>query len=75
MLHILKDVVKERAIYNKAMEGIDELEKVKVSFKKNLFEERCREYARHNMTDFYNSFSFKKDFVLEGDLIQTKNKV
>lgn len=69
LLHNLKNVVKERAIYNKAMEGIDELEKIKVSFKKNLFEDNCREFARHNIADFYNSYAFKKDFVLEGDMI------
>lgn len=74
LLHILKNTVKERALYTKAMEGIDELEKIKVSFKKNLFEDNCREYARHNLTDFYNSIQFRKDFVMEGDMISSKDK-
>lgn len=75
MLHTLKKAVKDRAIYKKALDGIDELEKIKVTMKKTFFEDQAREFARHNLTDFYKSSSFNKEFAIEGDMIVTKNKV
>jgi len=75
LLHTLKKIVADRAIYERALKGHEETERVHVRFTKDQFEHEVRDLARHNVSAFYSTDVFQKEFRLEDDKwIATKNK-
>lgn len=76
LIHTLKKIVNDRAIYERALKGIEETERVHVRFTKDQFEHEVRDLARHGILDFYNTDAFKKDFKLEDEkFIVTKKMI
>lgn len=77
LLHSLKKIVDDRAIYERALKGTDESERVHVRFSKEQFEHEVRDLARHNVASFYASPAFQKCYVMEADgkTIATKERV
>lgn len=75
LLHTLKNAAKNQAVYERALSGLDETEKVQVKVKIDFFENEAREFARHNLIDFYKSQAFSKEFRIEQDQIVSINKV
>lgn len=75
LLHTLKIAAKNQAVYERALSGLDESEKVQVKVKIDFFENEAREFARHNLIDFYKSPAFSKEFRIEGGNIVSINKV
>lgn len=67
MLHTLKKIVADRAIYERALKGLEETEQVPVRFAKDQFEHEVRDLARHNVAAFYKTPEFLKEFRLEDD--------
>jgi hypothetical protein len=64
LLHTLKNVAKNQAVYDRALNGLDENEKIQVKVKLDYFENEAREFARHNLIDFYKSPAFAREFKL-----------
>lgn len=75
LLHTLKNAAKNQAVYDRALEGLDETQKVLVKVKVDFFETEAREFARHNLIDFYKSSAFMKEFRVENGYIHSINKV
>jgi DNA replication licensing factor MCM2 len=75
LLHTLKNAAKNQAVYDRALGGMDETEKVQVKVKLDFFENEAREFARHNLIDFYNSPAFLKEFKIDQAHIVSINKV
>ena len=75
LLHTLKNAAKNQAVYDKALNGLDESEKVQVKVKLDFFENEAREFARHNLIDFYKSPAFAREFKIDKDHILSINKV
>ena len=75
LLHTLKNAAKNQAVYERALSGLDETEKVQVKVKIDFFENEAREFARHNLIDFYKSQAFSKEFRIEQDQIVSINKM
>ena len=76
LIHTLRKIVADRAIYERALKGIEEHERVHVRFSKDQFEHEVRDLARHGVLDFYKSDAFKKEFNLEDEkFITTKHRV
>jgi hypothetical protein len=46
-----------------------------VRIKQDFFENEAREFARHNLLDFYKNPAFLKEFKIEKDHILSINKV
>jgi hypothetical protein len=67
LLHSLRKIVEDRAIYERALKGCDEAERVNVRFSKDVFEHEVRDLARHNVASFYASQAFQMEFKMEDD--------
>jgi DNA replication licensing factor MCM2 len=75
LLHTLKVAAKNQAVYDRALNGLDETEKLFVKVKLDYFENEAREFARHNLIDFYKSPAFSREFRIEKDHLVSINKV
>jgi DNA replication licensing factor MCM2 len=75
LLHILTKVAQDRAIYEKIMRGIEEVERVEVSIPIDQFEYEARDFTNSNINDFFKSQAFAKEFHIEGRLIKTTTKI
>lgn len=75
LLHTLKNCAKQQAIYERALKGLDETEKVDVKVRLDVFENDVREYAKHNLIDFYKSPAFVREFKMENGEIKSINKI
>jgi DNA replication licensing factor MCM2 len=75
LLHTLKIAAKNQAVYDRALNGLDETEKVQVKVKMDFFENEAREFARHNLMDFYKSAAFLREFKIDKDHICSINKI
>ena len=53
LLHTLRRIIDDRAIYERAMKGLEDGEKVEVKLPLDAFENEVRDFARHNLMDFY----------------------
>ena len=68
-------MAQERAIYEKIIRGVEELEKVEVKIALDQFEHEARDFSHHNIADFYKSGMFTKEFAIEGRYIKTTTKI
>lgn len=75
LVHLLKKIVNDRAIYEKYIKGIEQVEKVDVRIPIDTFEHEARDYAHASLTDFYKSSLFNKDFKFDGRHILTTTKI
>lgn len=62
-------------MYEKFIKGIEEMEKIDVRIPIEQFEHEVRDYAHHNVSQFYASTHFNKDFKIEGRHIVTSTKI
>lgn len=67
-------LVKERAIYEKVLRGIEDAERVEVRIPIDQFEHEARDYG-HNLNEFFKSGAFLKEFTIEGRHIKTTTKI
>ena len=74
LLHTLMQLVKERAIYEKVLRGIEDAERVEVRIPIDQFEYEARDFG-HNLTEFFKSTAFLKEFTIEGRHIKTTTKI
>lgn len=51
------------------------MEKIDVQVPIDTFEHEARDFANHNLQDFYKSSHFNKDFKIEGRHIVTTTKI
>lgn len=75
LFHTLQKIVRDRAIYEKAIQGLDDMEKVIVKVNLDYFENETKDFSSHNRIDFYKSAKFLKQYRLEDNKIVTINKV
>lgn len=75
LLHTLKKIMEERAQYIRALQGLENIEPVISAVPIDYFENESKDFARHNLLDFYNSPLFRKSYKKEGDKIVTLNKI
>ena len=75
LLHTLKKMVTERAIYEKIIRGIEDTEKVEVHIPVDQFENEARDFSHHNVQEFLKSSFFNKEFKIEGRNIKTTAKI
>ena len=68
-------MVTDRAIYEKFIKGIEEAERIEVKIPIDQFEHEARDFSSHNVSDFYKSGMFGKDFRIEGRYIFTTAKI
>lgn len=62
LFHILSKLVQEKAVYEKIVRGIEEMEKIEVKIPLEQFEHEARDFSSHNVTDFLKSPLFFKEF-------------
>jgi len=74
LLHTLMSLVKERALYEKYMRGVEEAERFEISIPIDQFEHESRDYG-HNLSEFFKSTAFLKEFTIEGRHIKTTTKI
>jgi hypothetical protein len=75
LYHTLKKLVNEKAIYERYVRGLEDGEAIEVQVSIDQFEHEARDFAQHNVTDFYKSSLFNKEFTIEGRFIKTINKI
>jgi DNA replication licensing factor MCM2 len=75
LYHTLCKLVNEKAVYEKIVRGVEDLEKVEVKIPIEQFEQEARDVQAHHMTDFLKSSLFVKEFVLEGRYIKATTKI
>ncbi len=75
LLHILQKMVQDRALYEKILRGVEEVERVEVKIPLDQFEYEARDFSNHNVTDFFKSSIFVKDYQIEGRHIKTTTKI
>lgn len=61
-------------MYDKIMKGVDNEERIEVRIPLDHFEQEAREFSSHNLTDFFKSKVFIKDFQIDGRHIKTVAK-
>jgi len=74
LLHTLMQLVKELAIYEKVLRGVEDAERVEVRIPIDQFEHESRDYG-HNLSEFFKSTAFLKEFIIEGRHIKTTTKI
>jgi hypothetical protein len=67
-------LVKERAIYEKVLRGVEDAERVEVRIPIDQFEHEARDYG-HGLNEFFKSAAFLKEFAIEGRHIKTTTKI
>jgi len=75
LLHILTKMVQEKAIYEKYVKGIEEMERLEIRIPLDQFEYEARDFSNHNITDFLKSNLFVRDFQIDGRHIKTTTKI
>jgi DNA replication licensing factor MCM2 len=75
LLHVLSKLVSEKALYEKILRGIEELDRIEVTITLEQFEHEARDFTSSNITEFYKSHGFLKDYRLEGRAIKTVTKI
>jgi DNA replication licensing factor MCM2 len=75
LVHLLKKMVNDRAIYEKFIKGIEEMDKIDVKIPIEQFEHEARDFSSHNVSDFFKSGLFNKDFKIEGRFIHSTLKI
>lgn len=75
MYHLIKKITTDRAIYEKYVKGIEEMEKIDVRIPKEQFEHEARDFGGQHVQDFYKSGTFSKEFRIEGTYIHTTTKI
>jgi hypothetical protein len=59
----------------KYTKGIEEAERIEVSIPLEQFEHEARDFSNHNVTDFFSSSLFKKDYLIEDRQIKTTTRI
>jgi len=75
LLHILSKLIQDAAIYQKIVKGVEEQERIEVKFPLDQFEHEARDFSSHNLTDFFKSPMFMRDYQIEGRHIKTITKI
>jgi hypothetical protein len=75
LLHILSKMVQEKAIYEKFVKGIEDVDRIEVKIPLDQFEYEARDFSNHNVTDFLKSTAFVKEYTLDGRHIKTTTKI
>ncbi len=75
LLHILIKLVQEKALYEKIMKNIEEAERVEVKIPLDQFEYEARDFSSHNVTEFFKSPVFLREFSIEGRHIKGTTKI
>ncbi len=75
LLHILKKIVEDKATYYKIVHGVEELERVEVSVALDQFEHEARDFTSTNLTEFFKSQAFQKEYAIEGRFIKATTKI
>lgn len=57
------------------MRGIEEAERIEVKIPLDQFEYEARDFSNHNLTEFFKSPAFLKDYQIEGRTIKTTTKI
>ncbi len=68
-------MIDDRAIYERVLKGLEDFERVEVKCPQETFENEARDFARHNLLDFYNHPEFKKKYRVEDNHSVTNGKV
>lgn len=71
LFHILKQMAKERARYQKLVQG-EEAPIVDVDISRDQFAMEAKDIPQHTIERFFKSKEFTKEFVLQGGVIKTK---
>lgn len=75
LFHTLKKMIDQKAIYERYMKQLADDERIEVSIPIESFEHEARDFQHHNISEFFKSSHFNKDFKMEGRLIKTLHKV
>ena len=75
LLHVLKKLVHEKAIYERYIKGMEDGEGVEIQIPIDQFEHEARDFAQHNITDFFKSSLYNKEYTIEGRFIKTLHKI
>eukprot|EP00347_Sterkiella_histriomuscorum_P014795 403359496 len=75
LISILVKMINDRAIYEKYIRGLDESERIHIMLPQESFYHESRDIANHNITHFFKSSTFNKDYKIEGRHIITRNKI
>lgn len=62
-------------MYEKYVRGIEEEERIEVYIPLEQFEHEARDFSNHNVSDFFKSSHFSKDFKIEGRQIKTATRI
>ena len=62
-------------MYEKILRNIEEQERIDVKIPLDQFEHEARDFSSHNVTDFFKSPMFIKDFIIDGRNIKTTTKI
>ena len=65
----------DKAIYDKMCKNMEETEKIDVAIPLDIFENEARDFSNHNVSEFYKSSVFNKEFAIEGRSIRTQAKI
>lgn len=57
------------------MRGVENEEKIDVTIPIDQFQHEARDFSEHNVTDFFKTSFFTRDFVIEGRQIKTTTKI
>lgn len=75
LLHTLKKVVQDRAIFTKSMKGLDQFEKIEVSVTVEAFENEIADIPRHKLLHFFSHPQFLKLYKKDEKTITCLQKI
>ncbi|CDW86911.1 mcm2 3 5 family protein [Stylonychia lemnae] len=75
LIHLLKKMVSDRALYDKYIKGLDDNERIKVMIPLDQLRNEAKDLAHHHVDDFLYSDVFKKEYLLDGRNIVTLKEV
>ncbi len=75
LMHTLGKLIKERAVYNRFTNNLDDDAAVEVAIPMELFENSVHDFNVHDMMQFYKSSAFDSDFVIDKRQIKTRQPI
>ena len=57
------------------LQGVDPSERIAMKLPLNIFNAEAKEFAQHNLDNFFKSSYFLRDYKLEGNMIVPHEKV
>lgn len=73
-MHTLKKIVQNKTEIQKLLQGIDSLTKIEIKIPQAQFAAEARDFAQHNLMDFYKSPVFMSEFRVEDNNIVSLKK-